>query len=51
MPACAGCRGVVEPQFRSCPWCGASQRSKIVEPFAGHPLVEQDPGKALRVSR
>ena len=42
---------MVEPQFRFCPWCGASQRSKIVELFAGHPLVEQDPGKALRVSR
>ena len=26
MPARASCRGVVEPQFRSCPWCGASQR-------------------------
>jgi hypothetical protein len=51
MKACASCRGVVEPQFRFCPWCGASQRSKVVELFAGHPLIEQDPGKALRVSR
>jgi hypothetical protein len=51
MTACASCRGLVEPQFRFCPWCGASQRSKIVELFAGHPLIEQDPGKALRVSR
>jgi hypothetical protein len=51
MPACATCRGEVEERFRFCPWCGAAQRSKIVELFAGHPHVEEDPGKALRVSR
>jgi hypothetical protein len=51
MPACASCRGELEERFRFCPWCGTSQRSKIVEFFAGHPLIEQDPGKALRVSR
>jgi hypothetical protein len=51
MATCASCSGAVEQQFRFCPWCGASQRSKIVEHFAGHPQVEKDPGKALRVSR
>jgi hypothetical protein len=51
MTTCASCRGVVEPQFRFCPRCGTAQRSKIVELFAGHPHVEEDPGKALRVSR
>jgi hypothetical protein len=51
MTACASCRGEVEERFRFCPWCGAAQRTKIVELFPGHPLIEQDPGKALRVSR
>jgi hypothetical protein len=51
MPGCASCRGEVDERFRFCPWCGASQRSKIVELFAGHPQIEKDPGKALRVSR
>jgi hypothetical protein len=51
MPACASCRGEVEERFRFCPWCGAAQRTKIVEFFAAHPLVEDDPAKALRVSR
>jgi hypothetical protein len=32
-------------------WCEAAQRAKIVEFFAGHPGVEDDPAKALRVSR
>jgi hypothetical protein len=41
----------MEERFRFCPWCGAAQRAKIVEFFAAHPLVEQDPAKALRVSR
>ena len=51
MPACASCRGEVEERFRFCPWCGVAQRAKIVEFFAAHPLVEDDPAKALRVSR
>ena len=51
MSACASCRGEVEERFRFCPWCGAAQRTKIVEFFAGHPLVEGDPSRALRVSR
>jgi hypothetical protein len=51
MPACASCRGDLEERFRYCPWCGAAQRTKIVEFFPAHPLVEADPEKALRVSR
>jgi hypothetical protein len=51
MPACADCRNVLEERFRFCPWCGAAQRKKIVELFTGHPLLEKDPEKALRVSR
>jgi hypothetical protein len=41
----------VEDLFRFCPWCGAAQRTKIVEFFPAHPRVEDDPAKALRVSR
>ena len=51
MSACSSCRGEVKERFRFCPWCGAAQRTKIVEFFAGHPLVEADASKALRVSR
>jgi hypothetical protein len=51
MPACASCRGEVEERFRFCPWCGAAQRTTIVEFFPAHPHVEEDPEKALRVSR
>jgi len=50
MPACTSCRGEVQERFRFCPWCGAAQRMKVVELFAGHPLLEKDPEKALRVS-
>jgi hypothetical protein len=49
MRACATCLGEVEDRFRFCPWCGAAQRLKVVELFAGYPLV--DPARALRVSR
>ncbi len=51
MRSCASCRSEVEERFRFCPWCGAAQRTKIVEFFAAHPLVEDDPARALRVSR
>lgn len=51
MSPCSSCRGEVEERFRFCPWCGAAQRTKIVEFFAGHPQIEDDPSKALRVSR
>jgi hypothetical protein len=37
--------------YRFCPWCAAPQRSKLVEFFRAHPLLEGDRGKALRVSR
>jgi hypothetical protein len=48
MARCVCCRGEVEERFRFCPWCGQSQRTKIVEFFTPHP---RDAGKALRVSR
>jgi len=38
----------VEARFRFCPWCGATQRRKLVEFFRPHPNSE---GRALRVSR
>jgi hypothetical protein len=37
----------VEDDFRFCPHCGASQRTKIVEYFRGHPEVGDG---GLRVS-
>lgn len=51
MHACPACGGEVERRFRYCPWCAAPQRRKLVEFFRAHPLIEQDEGKALRVSR
>jgi hypothetical protein len=41
----------VEEAFRFCPWCATPLRSKLVEFFRAHPLVESDAGRALRVSR
>ena len=49
--ACRQCGGSVEEAFRFCPWCAAPLRSKLVEFFRPHPLVESDAGRALRVSR
>ena len=51
MRVCAQCRGRIERTFRFCPWCAAPQRLKIVDFFRPHPGIEQDRGKALRVSR
>jgi hypothetical protein len=51
MRACTHCGGEVEGAFRYCPWCATPQRLKVVEFFRGHPVVERDRGKALRVSR
>ncbi len=48
---CRQCGGSLEEAFRFCPWCAAPLRSKIVEFFRPHPLVEGDAGRALRVSR
>jgi hypothetical protein len=48
---CRQCGGSVEEAFRFCPWCAAPLRSKLVEFFRPHPLVESDAGRALRVSR
>ncbi len=36
---------------RFCPWCAAPQRLKIVDFVRPHQAIEQDRGKALRVSR
>ena len=48
--ACPTCRHDVEPAWRFCPWCAAPQRTKLVEFFAPHPLIEGR-ARALRVSR
>ena len=39
MRRCGGCGGGVQDEFRFCPHCGKSQRTKIVEYFRGHPDV------------
>ncbi len=49
MAACRQCGGSVEAAHRFCPWCAAPQRSKFVELFRAHPLI--DDSRALRVSR
>jgi hypothetical protein len=48
---CRQCGGSLEEAFRFCPWCAAPLRSKLVEFFRSHPLMESDAGRALRVSR
>jgi hypothetical protein len=47
MRSCANCSREVADDFRFCPHCGASQRSKLVEYFRGHRQVD---GGDLRVS-
>jgi len=47
---CSQCENQVDDAFRYCPWCAAPQRTKIVEHFRAHPLLEHEPG-GLRVSR
>ena len=47
MRSCRACGGAVEDDFRFCPHCGKSQRTKIVENFQGHPDVGDG---GLRVS-
>ncbi len=47
---CSECDGELSDGFRFCPHCAAPQRSKLVEYFRGHPLIETDP-VGLRVSR
>ena len=47
---CSQCSNEVDDAFRYCPWCAAPQRTKIVEHFRAHPLLEREPG-GLRVSR
>lgn len=47
MRSCAKCSHEVADDFRFCPYCGAAQRSKVVEYFRGHRGVD---GGDLRVS-
>src|SRR5947209_17496962 len=47
MRSCRACGGEVQDEFRFCPHCGKSQRTKIVEYFRGHPDVGDG---GLRVS-
>ena len=47
---CRHCDGELDHAFRFCPWCAATQRSKLVEYFRAHPLIESGP-VGLRVSR
>ena len=47
MRSCRECGGAVQDDFRFCPHCGKSQRTKIVEYFQGHPDVGDG---GLRVS-
>src|SRR5262245_25192308 len=47
MRRCSGCGGGGEDEFRFCPHCGQTQRTKIVEYFRGHPDVGDG---GLRVS-
>jgi hypothetical protein len=50
VPDCPSCAQLVESRHRYCPWCAAPLRSKLVEFFAPHPLIEGR-ARALRVSR
>jgi hypothetical protein len=51
MRACTHCGGSVEASFRFCPWCAGALRRKLVEFFPSSAAVDDDHGKALRVSR
>lgn len=51
MRECRSCEATFDERFRYCPWCGETQRLKIVEYFAAFPLAETDLNKGLRVSR
>jgi hypothetical protein len=48
---CKQCGSEIEREFRFCPWCGRAQRVKVTDFFAGHPDIESDARRALRVSR
>ena len=51
MGNCKQCGGEVEAAFRYCPWCGHAQRIKLTEFFSGHPTIEGEAHRALRISR
>jgi hypothetical protein len=48
---CGNCGSAFDERYRYCPWCGARQRLKIVEYFAGFPVRDDEAAKGLRVSR
>jgi hypothetical protein len=48
---CPYCGRRVEQEFRFCPSCAGVLRVKITEFFRAHAGLEDDAGKALRVSR
>lgn len=47
---CSHCGGVVEREYRYCPWCSMVQVGKAVAQFPAHDDVDT-PGRGLRVSR
>lgn len=47
---CRNCGQSLDPEYRYCPWCAASQQRKAVALFPPHPDVDA-PGRGLRVSR
>jgi hypothetical protein len=49
--SCKDCGAEIASAFRFCPWCGRAQRLKLTEFFFGHPAIEGDARRALRVSR
>jgi hypothetical protein len=51
MGTCRQCSREVDAEFRFCPWCGHAQRLKLTEFFFGHPGIEGDDRRALRISR
>jgi hypothetical protein len=51
MVSCKDCGTEIESAFRFCPWCGRAQRVKVTEFFFGHPAIEGDARRALRISR
>jgi hypothetical protein len=51
MGSCKQCGAVVESAFRFCPWCGHALRLKLTEFFLGHPAIEGEAHRVLRVSR
>ena len=51
MRECGVCGKDVRDRYRFCPWCGTPQRRKVVQFFPASSAVDDESGKALRVSR